>query len=105
MSYVNVYEVLEVSDTSYTTTGVTNDEPPAPLPSPPYPPKRYSPSLTYVWRVRGWNGDGICHSRVYQRRAAALRNYRQAEAYYDRVTLERATVDHFVEVEVQPWQR
>lgn len=66
--------------------------------------KRYSPSLTHVWRVRGWNGDAICHSRIYQRRHAAIRNYRQAQTYYDRVTLERATVDPFVEVEVQPWQ-
>lgn len=73
--------------------------------SPSWRPRRQSPVVPEVWRVRGWIGDAICHSRVYQRRHAAIRNYRQAEAYYDRVTLERATVDPFVEVEVQPWQR
>ena len=66
--------------------------------------KRRSPSLDTIWRVRGWRANTICHSQIYQRRHAAIRNYRLAQFYYDRVTIERAAIGDFTEVEVQPCQ-
>lgn len=70
--------------------------------APPKPRRRQSQS-PHVWRVRGWNGDVIVHSRVYQRRAPAIENLRAAQNYYDRVTLEIADVGEFTGVEVKPW--
>jgi hypothetical protein len=60
--------------------------------------KRKMPNGAEVWRVRGYKGDEIRHTRVYQRRAAALDNYRAALRFYDRVTLERAPLGEYVRV-------
>jgi len=105
VGYVNVLDVSGSSDTNDRYSGVTDRTPStftgASLTE---KPKRTSPDTSEVWRVRGWNGDAICHSRIYQRRHAAIRNYRLAQFYYDRVTIERAAIGDFTEVEVQPWQ-
>lgn len=106
MGYVNVYEVSEGHNTSDRTTGVTDSAPSGidlAIAEFSRPRRRRSPRVTQVWRVRGWKGEAVVHSRVYQRRHPAVQNLEAASAYYDRVTLEVAEIGAFTEVEVPPW--
>jgi hypothetical protein len=64
---------------------------------------RRSPVTTRVWRVRGYRGDVIAHTRVYQREAPAVANYIRCHDYYDRVTIEVAEVGEFQPVKPMRW--
>lgn len=65
--------------------------------------KRRQSDPKVIYRVRGWNGDEIRHSRVYQRRADAIANYLACHRYYERVTIDTAGVTPFQRLDIKPW--